>query len=100
MQSELVLVSMLEIEYIVFIFFDKNIGKIFELKEDLCNSFFGGESSSLENEFKLLLLNFDKNLCLFNEYDKYIEVQENYILDYGGGEDFCVKIDIYLENFE
>uniref|UniRef100_A0A9L0T7X8 Coiled-coil domain containing 186 n=1 Tax=Equus caballus TaxID=9796 RepID=A0A9L0T7X8_HORSE len=100
MQSELVPVSMSETEHIASISSDKNIGKTSELKEDSCNSFSGGESSSLENESKLLSLNFDKNLCPPNEHDKHIEVQENYIPDHGGGEDSCAKTDTYPENSE
>uniref|UniRef100_A0A9L0IGC4 Coiled-coil domain containing 186 n=1 Tax=Equus asinus TaxID=9793 RepID=A0A9L0IGC4_EQUAS len=100
MQSELVPVSMSETEHIASISSDKNIGKTSELKEDSCNSFSGGESSSLENESKLLSLNFDKNLCPPNEHDKHIEAQENYIPDHGGGEDSCAKTDTYPENSE
>ncbi|KAK2099025.1 hypothetical protein P7K49_024476 [Saguinus oedipus] len=79
---------------------DKNVGKTSELKEDSCNLFFGDERSKLENECKLLSLNFDKTLCQPNEHNNPIEVQEIYIPDHGGGEDSYAKTDIGPENSE
>lgn len=79
---------------------DKNIGKTSELKEDSCNSFSVDESSSLDNESKLLSLNFDKTLCQPNEHSSQTEAQENYVPDHGGGEDSCAKADICPENSE
>nr|XP_054099307.1 coiled-coil domain-containing protein 186 isoform X1 [Callithrix jacchus]XP_054099308.1 coiled-coil domain-containing protein 186 isoform X1 [Callithrix jacchus] len=79
---------------------DKNVGKTSELKEDSCNLFFGDERSKLENECKLLSLNFDKTLCQPNEHNNPIEAQEIYIPDHGGGEDSYAKTDIGPENSE
>ncbi|KAL0616593.1 Coiled-coil domain-containing protein 186 [Plecturocebus cupreus] len=79
---------------------DKNVGKTSELKEDLCNLFSGDERSKLENECKLLSLNFDKTLCQPNEHNNPIEAQEIYIPDHGGGEDSYAKTDIGPENSE
>ncbi|KAK2500223.1 hypothetical protein MC885_002066, partial [Smutsia gigantea] len=100
MQSELVPISMSETEHIASISSDKNIEKTSELKEDLCNSFSGDESSSLERESKLLSLNFDKTLCQPNEHNNQTEAQENYIPDHGGGEDSCLKTNTCPENSE
>lgn len=100
MQSELVPVSMSEKENIASISSDKNIGKTSELKEDSRNSFSGDENSSLENESKLLSLNFDKTLCKPNEHNNQTEAQEYYIADHGGGEDSCAKTNICPENSE
>ncbi|XP_032137586.1 coiled-coil domain-containing protein 186 isoform X1 [Sapajus apella] len=79
---------------------DKNVEKTSELKEDSCNLFFGDERSKLENECKLLSLNFDKTLCQPNEHNNPIEAQEIYIPDHGGGEDSYAKTDIGPENSE
>ncbi|XP_008569251.1 PREDICTED: uncharacterized protein C10orf118 homolog [Galeopterus variegatus] len=100
MQSELVPFSMSETEHIASISSDKNIGKATELKEDSCNSFSGDESSRLEDESKLLSLNFENTLCQPNEHNNQIETQENYIPDLGGGEDSCANTDICPENSE
>ncbi|XP_020738114.2 coiled-coil domain-containing protein 186 isoform X1 [Odocoileus virginianus] len=98
--SELVPVSMSETEHTASISSDRNIEKTSETKEDSCNSFSGDESSSLENESKLLSLNFDKALCQPNEHNNQIETQENYIPDHGGGKDSCAKTDTGPENSE
>lgn len=100
MQSELLPVSMTETEHIASISSDRSIGKTSELKEDSCNSFSGDESSSLENESKLLSLNFDKTSSQLNECNNETEAQENYTPDHGGGEVSCVKTDICPENSE
>eukprot|EP00069_Balaena_mysticetus_P021134 bmy_03054T0 len=91
---------MSETEHIASISSDQNIEKTSEIKEDSCSSFSGDENSSLENESKLLSLNFDKTLCQPNEHNNQIETQENYIPDHGGGEDSCAKTDICPENSE
>ena len=98
--SESVPVSMSETEHIASISSDQNIEKTSETKEDSRNSFSGDESSSLENESKLLSLNFDKTLCQPNEHNNQIETQENYIPDHGGGKDSCAKTDTGPENSE
>ncbi|XP_066210663.1 coiled-coil domain-containing protein 186 [Saccopteryx leptura] len=99
MQSELVPDSMSETELIASIFSDKNTGKTSELKIDSCNSFSGDESSSLEDESKLLSLNSDKTACQPNEHSHQI-TQENSIPDDGGGEGSPTKTDTCPENPE
>ncbi|XP_059756000.1 coiled-coil domain-containing protein 186 [Balaenoptera ricei] len=91
---------MSETEHIASISSDQNIEKTSEIKEDSCNSFSGDENSSLENESKLLSLNFDKTLCQPNEHNNQIETQEHYIPNHGGGEDSCAKTDIRPEDSE
>ncbi|XP_064229895.1 coiled-coil domain-containing protein 186 isoform X2 [Aotus nancymaae] len=79
---------------------DKNVGKTSALKEDSCHLFSGDERSKLENQCKLLSLNFDKTLCQPNERNNPIEAQEIYIPDHGGGEDSYARTDIGPENSE
>lgn len=100
MQSELMPISMSVTDHIASISSDKSTGKTPELKEDSCNSFSGDGSNGLENESKLLSLNFDKTLCQLNEHNNQIKAQENYIPDHAGGEDSCATTDICLENSE
>lgn len=99
MQSELVLVNMSETEHEDFISSDKNIGQISELKEDSCSSFSGDESSRLEDESKLLSLNFDKILSQPNEQSSHVEAHKNNVPDCDGCEDSSAK-DVCPENSE
>uniref|UniRef100_A0A4W2G891 Coiled-coil domain containing 186 n=1 Tax=Bos indicus x Bos taurus TaxID=30522 RepID=A0A4W2G891_BOBOX len=91
---------MSETEHIASISSDQNIEKTSETKEGSCNSSSGDESSSLENESKLLSLNLDKTLCQPNEHNNQTETQENYIPDHGGGKDSCAKTDTGPESSE
>lgn len=99
MESELVPVSMSEIEHIASISSEKHVGKTPELTEDSCNSLSGDESSKLVKESELLSLNLDKILCQPNEHCQ-TEASENYVPDHSGGEDSCAKIDTCPENSE
>lgn len=100
MQSELVPITMSETENTAASGTpDHSTGITAESREGPCNLLSANESSSSENDSKLLSLNCDKFLCQPTGDDNHTEAQEAYASDHGsGGEDSCTKTDVCPES--